>query len=162
MAKQLNENQKRFCEEYILNGFNGTKAYKVAYNQENASSAAVSAHDLLNKDNVIDYLSVLEGDYRIIGQGVGINKKVIMKTLRDQLQAKKKVFFNDGKDEKEVDDNTAVNNAINTYLKLTGDFAPEKKSVEFNDSGLSATDLAKLTPEEKEKKKQEIINELSK
>ena len=163
MAKELNANQKRFCEAYILNGFNGTKAYQEAYGTEKSGSAAVCAHDLLNKADIIDYLKVLEGDYRIIGQEVGINKKLIMERLKDQLFAKKKVFFDDGNIEKEVEDNTAINGAINTYLKLTGDFAPEKKDIKLNgDSALSTEDLSKSTPEELEKKKQELILELSK
>lgn len=163
MAKELNINQKKFCEVYLTNGFNGTKAYQEAYGTEKSGSASACAHDLLNKADIIDYLKVLEGDYRIIGQEVGINKKLIMERLKDQLFAKKKVFFDDGNIEKEVDDNTAINGAINTYLKLTGDFAPEKKDINVKgESGLSAEDLSKLTNEEREIKKQEFILELSK
>lgn len=161
MAKELNEKQKLFCENYVANGFNATKAYLDAYESDSPKSAAVSGCELLRKASIQEYLKAVEGDYRIIGQEVGINKKLIMERLRDQLFAKKKVFFDDGNLEKDVDDNTAINNAIVTYLKLIGDFAPEKKDIKIEESA-PVQDLTGKTPEELEKIKQEMLLEMSK
>lgn len=90
----LNDNQKKFCEEYVANGYNGTKAYKTVYNQKDDNTAAVAAHKLLRSSNVIEKIKEIEGDYRIIGHKLGIDKKLILNRLKDLLNAKKQVFYN--------------------------------------------------------------------
>lgn len=51
----LTEKQKRFCEEYIANGFNAQQAYMVAYNKEQNNHASYP-YDLLAKPQVKEYI----------------------------------------------------------------------------------------------------------
>lgn len=52
----MTENQKRFCDEYIID-MNGVRAYKAAYpNVKRYSAAAVNASQLLKKTNIRAYI----------------------------------------------------------------------------------------------------------
>jgi phage terminase small subunit len=156
MAK-LTENQIRFCEEYVLNGFNGTKGYVVAFGQENTNAAAVGACQLLRDSRILDKIKEVEGDYRVVGHKIGVNKELIVNRLKDLLYAKKQVFYN-GEHIGDADDNAAINKAIETFLKLTGDFAPEKKQIVIDDG--AEVDVTKLTEEERKLLKEKILREL--
>lgn len=48
----LNEREKQFVENYIFNGRIGTKAYMMAYDNDNYNSSAVKANKLLKKDKI--------------------------------------------------------------------------------------------------------------
>jgi len=49
---QLNEAQKRFCQEYVLD-FNATRAYSVAYPKEKTNDTIrANASNLLTKPNI--------------------------------------------------------------------------------------------------------------
>lgn len=156
--RELNEKQVKFCEEYVANGFNGTSAYKIAYSTDNDNVAAVEAHRMLADLRVVEKIKDVEGNYRIAGHVAGINKQAIMNALSRMLDAKKMVFFN-GREVGEVDDFIAINNAVTTYAKLTGDFAPEKKDLKISDD-MSSKDVTKMTKEEREAYKAEILAEL--
>ena len=146
---KLNKNQINFCEEYVINDYNGSKAYQIAYNQENKNVAAVGASTLLRDIRVIDKIREIEGDYKIIGYKIGINKKLILSKLKDLLNAKKQVFFN-GRNIGETDDHAASNKAIETLLKMMGDFAPEKKQIIMDDE----TDIKNMTAKERKQYKE--------
>lgn len=52
----MTENQKRFCEEYLLD-YNGTRAYKAAYkNVTKDATAAAAASRMLNNVKIKTYL----------------------------------------------------------------------------------------------------------
>lgn len=155
---RLNENQSRFCEEYVANGYNGTKAYVDAYGEDNKNTASVAASKMLRDIRIIDKIKEVEGDYRIVGQRLGIDKKLILKKLKDLLSAKKQVFLN-GVCVGEADDNAAANKAIETLIKLYGDFSPEKKEFKIEDSD-SEIDLDKLSEQEREELREKILKEL--
>ena len=157
MAK-LNDNQIRFCEQYVINNYNGSKAYQIAYNEDNKNTAAVAASKMLRDIRIIDKVKEVEGDYRVIGHKLGVDKKLILNKLIDLLNAKKQVFFN-GKVVGEMDDNASRNKAIETILKIMGDFAPEKQDVRLLDDE-STIDPSKLTEEERAKLKEKILREL--
>lgn len=155
---QLNENQKKFCEEYIKNGFNGSKAYSIAYSNENKNVCNVEAYKLLRDPRIQDHIKEVEGSYRIVGHKLGINKKLIMETIKNQLKATKPIVAN-GEIVDQAPDNTAINNAITTYAKLTGDFAVERKSIEIEER-LSDIDIKSLNTKEREELKAKILSEL--
>ena len=48
----LNDKQKMFVENYLFNGNNGTKAYMLAYGNENYNTCAVKASKLLKTDKI--------------------------------------------------------------------------------------------------------------
>jgi len=56
-------------------------------------------------------------------------------------------------------DNTAINNAINTWAKLTGEFEAEKKAITIDDSS-ELKNPDKMTPEEVAEEKKKILKEL--
>ena len=147
--KKLNEKQIAFSEEYVRNGFKGSKAYQTAYDVK-ADVAKVNAHRLLSNTLVQDYISSLEGSYKILGNGMGMDKKFVLKRLKELMYAKKKIYFK-GDEIGEMEDTAAANTAINTFLKTTGDIAPEKLEVTtfeeektVNPANLSKKDQAAL------------------
>ncbi|MFA5072008.1 MAG: terminase small subunit [Candidatus Pacearchaeota archaeon] len=153
----LNQRQTEFCEEYVANEYNATKAYKNVYKQNDDNAAAVAAHKLLRNSRIIEKIKEIEGDYRIIGHRLGIDKKVILSRLQALLSAKKQVFFN-GEMVGEVDDNASVNKAIESILKIMGDFAAEKKEISIDESDV---DMSKMTDEEKKEYKDKLMRALT-
>ena len=61
---ELNEQQKRFCEELVLNRMNQTDAYVKVYGQKNKNNAAVSASTLLRIVKVQEYVALLLADVK--------------------------------------------------------------------------------------------------
>lgn len=57
----LKPQMKRFCEEYVANGYNASKAYLVAYACA-PSSANFNAYRLMKRPDVSEYISELEKD----------------------------------------------------------------------------------------------------
>ena len=88
--KILNEKNREFCEEYVKNGYNGTKAYAKVYEQENDNHAAVGASQLLKQQKVRDYIDIVEGSFRLLGQKEGLDKASIIKLLKEMMYASKK------------------------------------------------------------------------
>ena len=162
--KQLNNNQLAFCEEYVKNGFNGAKAYRNVYEQENKQVCASEAYKMLRDPRIQEEINNVLLSFRVVGFEVGIDRKTIMTAIKNMLAATKPVYKNNNK-EGTVDlvgehpDWQAINNAINTYAKLTGDFATEKKDVLV--TGVVGTeDVKNMTPEERREYKDALLREL--
>lgn len=51
--------QKLFCEEYLSNGFNGTKAYLEVFDTESEKVAGINASKLLKKVEIREYIQEL-------------------------------------------------------------------------------------------------------
>ena len=58
--KDLNNNQKIFCREYVKNGSNGTQAYMKAYTGCTEETARINASKLLTNTNIQDYIKELQ------------------------------------------------------------------------------------------------------
>ena len=58
---ELNENQKRFCREYIFD-WNASRAYKIAYPNVNDATARANASELLTKPNIQQYVELIQKD----------------------------------------------------------------------------------------------------
>ena len=157
--RKLNDNMKLFCEEYVKNGYNGRKAYEIAYEQDNKNVCAVEAHKLLKDQRIQEEINNVELSFRIAGFDAGIDKKAIMKILCDMMFATKKVFFN-GEEVGEIPDHMARNNAITTWAKLTGDFT-EKKKLEIEDHReIEDIDPTKISKEEAKEIEKKLLNQL--
>lgn len=156
--QKLNKNQINFCEQYVINEYNGAKAYRIAYNDNNKGTSSSAASKMLRDPRVIDRIKEVEGNYRIIGHKLGVDKKLILNKLKGLLSAKKQVFFN-GVEVGQVDDNACINKTIETLLKIMGDFAPEKKDISFIDE-TDEVDISKLSKEEREEYKEKILRSL--
>ena len=152
--KTLTEKQQSFCNEYVANGYNGSKAYATAYEQKNKDICKAEAYKLLRSPNIQEGIKNVELDYRITGHGLGINRKAILKVIKNGLTATKINKYGDAED-----DTTAQLKAVEVYAKLVGDFSPDKKSIIWDDSN-NEVDLSKLTPEERKAYKAKIIAEL--
>lgn len=57
----LNARDKRFCEEYVANGYNASKAYLVTHDVAQ-STAGNSGYRLLKKASIQNYIRELEKD----------------------------------------------------------------------------------------------------
>jgi hypothetical protein len=155
---RLNENQIKFCEAYVANDFNAKLAYKLVYPDAKDTTASSNSHNMLKDVRILEKIKEIEGDYRVIGHKVGIDKIAILNRLKDLLFAKKQVFHN-GVVIGEVNDNAASNKAIETILKIYGDFSPDKKDLKvlFDEDD---ADFSKLTMAEREAKKKELLSSL--
>ena len=58
--RELTNNQKRFCQEYVKLGMNGTQAYMKAYKTKNEETAMVNASKLLRNTKVQEYIKELQ------------------------------------------------------------------------------------------------------
>lgn len=145
-----------FCEEYVANGFNGSKAYKKAYNQSKSNICTSEAHKLLQDQRVLDKIQQIQGSYELVGLKAGIDKKLIMKKVKSLLNTKKPIYFQ-GALVDNIDDATAINAAIVTYAKLTGGFEPEKQIVKIEEQEV---DITKMSGKEKDALKAKILKEL--
>ena len=143
-----------FAEEYVKNGYNGSKAYKTAYGQDNGQICASEAYKMLRDQRIIDEIENVEGSFRVLGQGAGIDKKTIVKVLFDMLEAEKET-----REGSLVPDWTARKDAITLFSKLAGDFK-EKKELTFKKEDLTEIDPTKMTSEEKEQLEKDLLSEL--
>lgn len=153
MMSKLTDKMNSFCEEYVANGFNGSKAYQKAYSQKSKDIAGAEAHKLLSDSRILERIREIQGSYELVGLKLGIDRKLIMKKVIELLNAKK-VVYSQGTVVGEDPDNTAINNAIITYAKLTGGFEPEKTTIKIEDSEV---DLSKLNDKEKEELRTKIL-----
>lgn len=78
---RLKPQHQRFCEEYVAQNFNGTRAYKSVYQVvKKDSTAKASASKLLTKSNVRAYIDFLkrENDAKAL-EKVGVTMERIVK-----------------------------------------------------------------------------------
>ena len=157
--RKLTDKQNSFCELYVTYEFNGTKAYGEAYGQKDKNICGVEANSLLKDLRVQKRINEVEGAYRITGHKVGVNKKLIMTKIKQLLEAKVPIYFQ-GQYIDNKDDAVAINNAITTYAKLVGDFAPEKIELLDDEDDEEDFDINKLTAEEREDLKQRLLKSM--
>ena len=155
MRKKLTDKQLKFCEHYLAGGYNGADAYRKAYETDNDDVARTEASCMLKNPMIANKIKELEGNYHILGLKLGIDREWILKRIKDMLNATKKNSNGD-----EFPDWTAVNSAIVTWAKLTGEFEAEKKQITSDDGGSFDKDPSKMTKEEREEVKQKILKDL--
>ena len=77
--QKLTEQQKRFCEEYIID-WNGARAYKASYSKIKSDAAArANASRLLTRANVKSYIDELQKDLQ---KQVGISRLMVANELK--------------------------------------------------------------------------------
>lgn len=70
MSRELNEQQRQFCYEYVSNGYNAYQAYKAAYPNSSEASIPNSSYRMMRKPEVKQFIYDLIKDYyedRMIG-----------------------------------------------------------------------------------------------
>ena len=158
MARNLTEKQSRFCEEYVKNGYNGLAAYKLSYEQPRDNVCASEAYKMLKDPRIVEEISNVEGSFGLIGKMAGLDKKAIVNILKRMTEAKK-VIYDKGQRIDEVDDWTAINNAITTFAKLSGEFT-EKKKITIEDNSEVDFDPTKMSDEEREELRERLMKDL--
>lgn len=115
----LNNNQITFCQEYIKNGNNGTKAYMKVYPGSSEESAMTGASRLLRNDKVQDYLKSLQDK---------VEKKTIM-SAEERMEFLTKVVNGKIKDKVYMGDKLKALDILN---KMSGEYVvkAEVKKVE--------------------------------
>lgn len=144
--KNLTINEIKFVEEYVANGFNGAKAFRVAFDNDNQNSAKAQAWKLLQKLHIQDAVSATEQSYRSLAREFGMDKKSILMEIKDIIKG----------EERSAKEKLA---GINVLCKLTGAYASQKQDIQIELSE-SKFDFSKLTIEEIEQKRQELLNEM--
>ena len=145
MVDSLTSKELLFVQEYVVNGFNGKRAYMKAYKTNNENLASTEACKLLKKAKIQNALEIEEGGFRQIARQHGLDRQAIVKKLKDLILGSE-----EGK---------TVNAAIVILARLTGDFSPEKKVLEV-ESTLGNIDISKLDKEQLEKLKASLLLEL--
>lgn len=113
LRKLLNENQKKFCHEYIKE-WNKTQSYLKAYPKcKTENAAAASAIKLLSNTKIDQYIDFIKED---IEKECGISKISNVMALIE-ISNKKDASYRD-----QISARTEI-------AKLLGHYAPEKKSV---------------------------------
>ena len=56
----MKEQHKRFCEAYIANRYNGTRAYMEVYPDASRETALANSSKLLHRDDILDYIKELQ------------------------------------------------------------------------------------------------------
>lgn len=115
----LNNNQITFCQEYIKNGNNGTKAYMKAYKKCTEETARRNASKLLTNTDVQEYIHSLQNK---------VEKKSIM-SAEERMEFLTKVIS--GK----IDDKVYMGDklkALDILNKMSGEYVlkAEVKQVE--------------------------------
>ncbi len=124
---ELTIKQQLFCDEYLINGFNGTKAYLSVYkNVKNENTAAVNASNLLRNPNISRYL---EESKMIVAKKFNIDRDFIIKEYLEVLQSCKKEG-NDGVGT--IKDRANWTKALSGLSKLCGLDAPVKTDITSN------------------------------
>ena len=57
---QLTERYKRFCEEYVANGYNASLAYQTTHPNVTAKTASNSGYRLLKRQDIRDYITEIQ------------------------------------------------------------------------------------------------------
>lgn len=105
-----------FCDEYLLNGMNATKAYLVAYPKSSEDTARRAASALMTKLDIINYIKEKQ---ELTSISKGITKEEIIQDLIDIKNANKK------------DRPSIATKAIEVINKMQGYNAVEKQEIKL-------------------------------
>jgi hypothetical protein len=157
--KKLTKEAVLFCEEYVRNGYNASKAYRTAHPDANDNTCAVTACKLLKDKRVQDEIEKVEGSYKTLAFNSGIDKKSILEILKKMMQADKLVITKTGEKIYEPD-YTARNSAIITYARLTGELTDKKKIEIEEKESFDDMDLENKTEEELKELQKKLLEQL--
>lgn len=125
---ELNSQQRKFCEEYVKNGLNGTQAYLKAYGNDNLTeeSARASASRLLTNVNVLSYVKELQEELRKANiMSAEERMEWLSGVVKDINREDTYIKTNDGEEvfvgSKNADLNTKIK-AIDTLNKMSGEY----------------------------------------
>ena len=124
----LNNQQRRFCEEYVKNGLNGKQAYLKAYSEtcNSEDTATVNASRLLTNANVLSYIKELQDELRKANiMSAEERMEWLSGVVKDINRDEVYVRNSDGEEvlmgSKNADLNTKIK-AIDTLNKMSGEY----------------------------------------
>ena len=126
MPKLKNKRHEAFCMEYRRNGFNAKQAYKTVYKTKNDRTAESAGERLLSKVEVQARLEEL-GKKDTLRYGIDMDK--LVNDLKDINEiGKKQMFYYDKEGNRNLrpTDLNASLKAIDTLIKIAGEYAPTK------------------------------------
>lgn len=132
--KNLTDKEIGFVEEYITNGYNGSRAYQVAYSTDNKNLAKAEAWAMLRKPHIQEAIEASEKSCRQIARENGLDRKSIL------LELKKIIKGNFSARERLA--------GLNTLLKITGSFSPVKTEIDFSFNERKKIDTSNMSLEE--------------
>lgn len=108
----LTQKQLAFCEEYVRNGGNGTKAYLTAYDSESEGSAAVESCKLLKNPAIQANLARLRKPI----------EKAVKRKIINEREYKKKLIQERIEECVARDDDAAIARYIEIWNKMDGEY----------------------------------------
>jgi phage terminase small subunit len=122
---ELNERHKKFCDEYLINGFNGRKAYLSVYKSVKSDAAAdVNASKLLSNTKIKEYLAKQQA---VTSKKMDITREYITAEYLELIKSAKEEGL-DGQGS--IKDRTNWAKALVQLSKFLGFDAPDKIEVE--------------------------------
>lgn len=141
----LTNNQKRFCEEYVNNGSNGTRAYLKAYKTcKKEETAMVNSSRLLRNAKVLQYVNELQEKLKEKAI-MSAEERMIWLTNVLQGKVKEKIYSDSGETEREAYLSDKMK-ALDILNKMTGQYTTNIKG----NLSLSYEDALKKVSEEDE------------
>lgn len=130
----LTEKQKRFCEEYIKNGGNGTEAYLAAYDGNSENAASVESSKFLGREDIQAYINKLRKP---------VERAVIRKVINERDRKKKLI-----EDRIEIcierDDDAAIARYLEIWNKMDGEYVNITKDITEGQADIRNLDTATL------------------
>lgn len=130
----LTEKQKRFCEEYLKNGGNGTEAYLAAYDGNSENAASVEASKFLGRDDIQAYINKLRKP---------VERAVIRKVINER-EHKKKLIVDRIEVCIERDDDAAIARYLEIWNKMDGEYVNITKDITEGQADIRNLDTATL------------------
>lgn len=131
--KELNEKQKKFCEEYVFD-WNATRAYQVAYPDAAYDSANRSGSRLLINVDIQAYIEEIQKDFAKLA---GISKLSVLKELQ-------KIAEEDDTEKVATRDKIK---ALEVQNKMLGFNEPEKKDITSGGDGIKGIGIIEWVEE---------------
>lgn len=130
----LTQKQMNFCQEYLKNGGNGTKAYLAAYDSTSPRSAGVEAYRLLEQENIQEYLAKLRKPI----------EKAVKRKIINEREYKKKLIQERIEECVERGDDAAIARYIEIWNKMDGEYVNINKDITDHDAEIKSLDTATL------------------
>lgn len=155
-ANELNEKQKKFCEEYLID-FNGTRAaIEAGYSKKTARS---TASENLTKPNIQQYLKELinqRSERTKITQDEVVTN--IVEVMQRCMQAKPVLFMGHQVQDEDGNnlwkfDSQGANKALDMLMKHTGGYKEDNKQQQAN---IAPIQKIFVTKEEEQEVKEHI------
>ncbi len=159
---KISEQELEFVHEYVSNGFKGRQAYEVAFKLSEKDiedkKGYYGSYRLLKRQIVQDAIDMEEGSYKAKAREIDMSREDILQELKEIIWGKRTIVTKEGAKVDIGEDGKTKIAAINTLVKLTGDFSPEKKEIDFTQE--KKLDTKNMSEEELKALQATLMNEM--